>query len=78
MRTEHEILKDLRKYSQELTNCKKEDYQIVLVQYNIIIKELDDYYKIYCSNCDKENSDCGGKCGKYKLMHDSPSQSTFE
>ena len=73
MRTEHEILKDLRKYSKELTNCKPEDYQIVLEQYNIIIKELDAYYKIYCSNCDKEHSDCGDKCRKDKLMHDSPS-----
>ena len=73
MRTEHEILKDLRKYSQELTSCKREDYQAVLVQYNIIFKELDDYYKIYCSNCDKKHSECGGKCGKDKLMYDSSS-----
>ena len=73
MRTYNEIFQDLRKYSQELINCKKEDYQIVLLQYNIIFKELDAYYKIYCCNCDKENSECGGKCRKDKLMYYSSS-----
>ena len=73
MRKHIEIREDLRKYSQELMKCKPEEFQTILVQYNIILKELDAYYKIYCSNCDKENSECGGKCKKYKLMHDSPS-----
>ena len=78
MRTYSEIFQDLRKYSKELTNCKPEDYQIVLEQYNIILKELDAYYKIYCSNCDKKHCDCGGKRGKDKLMYYSSSYSTFE
>lgn len=68
MRKHIEIREDLRKYSQELMKCKPEEFQTILVQYNIIFKELDAYYKIYCSNCDKENSDCGGKCRKDKLM----------
>jgi hypothetical protein len=68
MRKHIEIREDLRKYSQELQNCKPKEFQTILVQYNIILKELDDYYKIYCSNCDKENSECGGKCRKDKLM----------
>jgi hypothetical protein len=62
MRTHNEIFKDLQKYSEKLICCKKEDFQTILVEYNIILKEFDDYYKIYCSNCNKDN-----------LMYDSSS-----
>jgi hypothetical protein len=69
MRTHNEIVKDLLKYSQELSN-RTEDFQRILIEYNNILKELDAYYKIYCSKCYKEHSEC--KC-KNNLMQNSSS-----
>ncbi len=71
MRTHNEIFKDLQKYSKQLISCKKEEYQAVLIQYNIILKEFDNYYEIYCSKCDKQHSQCN--CKKDNLMDNSSS-----